>query len=175
MRTMLARINGHAGEEVCVQGWVHRIRELGKISFILLRDASGMAQLVVDAASAAEEVARTSAELTLESVVSVRGTVAENAKAPGGYEVQVSRLDVIARAEADLPLAVNQDPGKELESPSMSAFSVDAATCIGEEGGTLTNGFVTLVIPPGAVVHDTDITIRMLDEVQFIFELMNHD
>jgi nondiscriminating aspartyl-tRNA synthetase len=112
MRTMLGQIDVHLGEEVQVQGWVHRVRELGKISFILLRDASGIAQLVVDAGSGAGEVARTASQLTLESVVSVRGKVAGNDKAPGGFEVQVSDLQVIARAEPDLPLAVNQDPDK---------------------------------------------------------------
>jgi nondiscriminating aspartyl-tRNA synthetase len=112
MRTMLGQINAHLGEEVQVRGWVHRIRELGKISFILLRDASGIAQLVVDAGSGAEEVAQTASQITLESVISVRGNVAENGKAPGGFEVQVSDLEVIARAEPDLPLAVNQDPEK---------------------------------------------------------------
>ena len=112
MRTMLGQINAHLGQEVQVRGWVHRIRELGKISFILMRDASGIAQLVVDAGSGAEEVAQTASRITLESVISVRGRVAENGKAPGGYEVQVSDLEVIARAETDLPLAVNQDPEK---------------------------------------------------------------
>jgi nondiscriminating aspartyl-tRNA synthetase len=109
---MLARINEHAAEEVEVRGWVHRIRELGKISFILLRDVSGMAQLVVDAGSGVAEVAQAASRLTLESVISARGRVAENVKAPGGFEVQVSEIEVIARAEPDLPVAVNQDPDK---------------------------------------------------------------
>ena len=112
MRTMLAEIKDHLGKKVVVRGWVHRVRELGKISFILLRDASGIAQLVVDAGSGSEEVARAASELTLESVLSVRGTVAKNEKAPGGFEVQVSDIDLVARAEPDLPLAVNQDPDK---------------------------------------------------------------
>jgi hypothetical protein len=68
----------------------------------------------------------------------------------------------------------NQDVGKEFESPLMSAFSSDVGNSIGEAGGTLTNGFVTLVFPEGAVDDDTYITIRMLDEVQFIFELLPH-
>ena len=112
MRIMLARIGEHAAEEIEVRGWVHRIRELGKISFILLRDASGMAQLVVDSGSGSESVARTASRLTLESVVSVRGLVASNDKAPGGFEVRVAELEVIARAEPDLPVAVNQEPDK---------------------------------------------------------------
>jgi nondiscriminating aspartyl-tRNA synthetase len=109
---MLAEIKDHLGKEVQVRGWVHRIRELGKISFVLLRDVSGIAQLVVDAGSGNEEVAQTASQLILESVVSVRGTVAKNEKAPGGFEVQLSDIVVVAKAEPDLPLAVNQDPNK---------------------------------------------------------------
>jgi len=43
MRTMLGQIKAHLGKRVQVRGWVHRIRELGKITFILLRDSSGIA------------------------------------------------------------------------------------------------------------------------------------
>ena len=99
MRTLLAEVAKHAGEEVEVRGWVHRVRELGKISFLLLRDRSGMAQCVVDG----------KAEVTPESVVIVRGKVAANDKAPGGHEVQVSSLQPPAGGrrhpqEAQVPL-----------------------------------------------------------------------
>jgi len=102
MRTLLAEIDRHLGEEVTVAGWVHRIRELGAISFVLLRDSSGQAQLVLEG----------KAQLTQESVVRAVGTVAANPKAPGGFEVQVQSLEVVAAAEPDLPIAVNQDPEK---------------------------------------------------------------
>jgi len=77
MRTSLAEVARHAGEQIEVRGWVHRVRELGKISFLLLRDRSGTAQCVVDGR----------AEATPDSVVIARGMVATNDKAPGGYEV----------------------------------------------------------------------------------------
>ena len=102
MRTMLAQIDQHLGKQITVAGWVHRIRELGAISFVLLRDRSGQAQMVLDG----------KAQFSQESVVRAVGTVAANPKAPGGFEVQVRELEVIAAAEADLPLAVNQDPDK---------------------------------------------------------------
>jgi nondiscriminating aspartyl-tRNA synthetase len=102
MRTWLAEVGRHAGGGVEVRGWVHRVRELGRISFLLLRDRSGMAQCVLEG----------KAEVTPESVVIVRGKVAANDKAPGGFEVQVRELQVVARAEADLPVPVNQDPEK---------------------------------------------------------------
>jgi nondiscriminating aspartyl-tRNA synthetase len=102
MRTLLAEIDQHLGKEITVAGWVHRIRELGAISFVLLRDKSAQAQLVLEG----------KAQLTQESVVRAVGVVAANPKAPGGFEVQVKSLEVVAAAEADLPIAVNQDPEK---------------------------------------------------------------
>jgi nondiscriminating aspartyl-tRNA synthetase len=102
MRTLLAEIDRHLGEEITVAGWVHRIRELGAISFVLLRDRSGQAQLVLEG----------KVQFAQESVVRVVGTVAANPKAPGGFEVQVISLEIVAAAEPDLPIAVNQDPEK---------------------------------------------------------------
>lgn len=112
MRTLLAKIGEYSGEQVDVRGWVHRIRELGRISFILLRDRSGIAQLVVDSGSGSGKTIAGASQLSLESVVSVCGTVSKNQKAPGGFEIQVGKLEVLAHAEADLPLAVNQAPDK---------------------------------------------------------------
>jgi nondiscriminating aspartyl-tRNA synthetase len=71
-----------------------------------------MAQLVVDAGSGSEQLIRSASQLTPESVIAVRGTVAKNEKAPGGFEVRATELTVMARAEPDLPLAVNRDPDK---------------------------------------------------------------
>lgn len=100
MRILAKDIKDHAGKEITVSGWVHRIRELGGVNFIIFRDRSGQIQLVTN-----EEV-----NLTLESVISATGTVHENDKAPGGYELQLTAIDVLAPAAPDLPFPVNQDP-----------------------------------------------------------------
>ncbi|MBA7692363.1 Aspartate--tRNA(Asp/Asn) ligase [subsurface metagenome] len=102
MRTLISDIRTCLGEEVSVYGWVHRIRELGKISFILLRDRSGMVQLVLSERP----------KFPVESVIAASGSVAENEKAPGGLEIQVKQIELIAAAAADLPIPVNQDPEK---------------------------------------------------------------
>jgi nondiscriminating aspartyl-tRNA synthetase len=107
MRTLVSELSTKVGATVTLSGWVHRIRDLGGVSFVVLRDRSGSAQLVFDAKP----------EVTLESVITVEGTAAANPKAPGGFEVRVAKLTVIAAAAADLPFPVNQDPGKtSLES-----------------------------------------------------------
>jgi len=107
MRTLVSELPSKVGAEVILYGWVHRIRDLGGVSFVVLRDRTGSAQLVFDAKP----------DVTLESVVRVEGTAAANEKAPGGFEVRVKTLEVISAAATDLPFPVNQDPGKtNLES-----------------------------------------------------------
>jgi nondiscriminating aspartyl-tRNA synthetase len=102
MRTLVSEVAARVGSTVSLYGWVHRVRDLGGVSFVLLRDRSGTCQLVFDSKP----------EVTLESVVRVDGTAARNEKAPGGVEVRVTSMEVISTAAADLPFPVNQDPGK---------------------------------------------------------------
>ncbi|MDR0730819.1 MAG: aspartate--tRNA(Asn) ligase [Treponema sp.] len=89
-------------------GWVHRIRDMGGISFVILRDRSGLLQMVLLEGTAA---AALKPELSLESVIRVRGRPALNEKAPGGVELRVDSLEILSRA-ADLPYQVNGDPAK---------------------------------------------------------------
>ncbi|MDR3325534.1 MAG: aspartate--tRNA(Asn) ligase [Spirochaetaceae bacterium] len=91
---------GEKGVRVC--GWVHRVRELGALSFVLLRDRSGIVQLVLNEKCA----------VALESVIAAEGEPALNEKAPGGAELRVAHLECISRAAADLPFQVNGDPAK---------------------------------------------------------------
>ncbi|MDR1411410.1 MAG: aspartate--tRNA(Asn) ligase [Spirochaetaceae bacterium] len=88
-------------DEIEASGWVHRIRELGGVVFVILRDRSGMVQLVLEEKGG----------LTLESVITVKGVPAFNEKAPGGVELKVKEIRILSRA-ADLPYQVNADIGK---------------------------------------------------------------
>ena len=94
-------------QEVLLKGWVYEIRELSKMAFILLRDFSGMVQCIVKD----EKLLKKISEITLESVVEIRGKVkpadikAELARKD--VEVEVSSLEIISKAEK-LPIHVNE-------------------------------------------------------------------
>ena len=96
-----------SGKEVLLKGWVFEIRKLGKMRFLLLRDASGIVQCVLKKGSKGF-----AEELTLESVVEVRGKV-RKAKLTNkeltfkNIEVDVSDLRVLSKAE-ELPIQVNE-------------------------------------------------------------------
>jgi len=102
VRVLIRELRKHIDKEITIKGWVHRIRELGGISFVLLRDRSGMVQLVYEG----------KVGFTQESVLSVQGTVKANEKAPGGLEIHTAQTDVLSLANPDLPIPVNQDPEK---------------------------------------------------------------
>jgi len=90
------------GQTVTVSGWVHRIRELGKINFVIVRDRTGMIQTVFD-----DKV-----EFTNESIIRIEGLVVANDKAPSGAEIQVKSFQILAVAAPDLPIPVNQEPDR---------------------------------------------------------------
>lgn len=101
-RTLIADAMNKIGERVDLAGWVHRIRNLGGLQFIILRDRSGQMQLVADS----------DFTLPVESVIRVRGRIAQSQKAPGGAELAMESYEVLSEAAAELPVSVNQDPEK---------------------------------------------------------------
>ncbi|MDR1444474.1 MAG: aspartate--tRNA(Asn) ligase [Treponema sp.] len=105
VKDMAAAAGKQPDAELEAAGWVHRIRDMGGIRFVILRDRSGLGQLVLAEDSGAPA-------FTLESVIRVRGLPALNEKAPGGAELRVASLEVLSRAAPDLPYQVNGDISK---------------------------------------------------------------
>ena len=89
----------HAGTEVQLRGWVYRIRTVGGKAFVVVRDATGIVQVTVSRdAVPADDFAAVERAL-IESAVEVRGTVAKDARAPGGVEIRASHVRVVHFAE----------------------------------------------------------------------------
>jgi len=108
-RTLCAALAGNMGRRTSIQGWIHRRRRLSAVSFLIVRDRSGFAQVVVGD----EDVRRQLDGLGEETVVGVEGIVTANAKAPGGCELVDPRITPLgARAET---------PVVELWRPSLNA------------------------------------------------------
>ena len=92
LRTLVGELSDRIGERVLVQGWVHRRRRLGAVSFLLVRDRSGVAQVVLTRGEVPPE----------ETVVAVEGTVTAREQAPGGVELTDPRVRA-PRAPAATP------------------------------------------------------------------------
>jgi asparaginyl-tRNA synthetase len=95
----IGRLGEYEGSEVTVRGWVQTTRGHGKVAFAVVRDGSGIVQCVVVRKEVAAAVWEQFQQLTQESSVHVRGIVRADARAPGGYELGVTALDVVALAE----------------------------------------------------------------------------
>ena len=91
-RVLSSELPGLVGGRVLLQGWVHRVRDLGGVRFLLLRDRSGMAQVVVPPGLEL-------AGIGCEWVVSVEGAVRREPRAPAGLEVHAERVAAICPAE----------------------------------------------------------------------------
>jgi asparaginyl-tRNA synthetase len=99
----IEEIGRHAGEEVIIKGWLHNRRSSGKIHFLILRDGTGFIQAVMSKASVGEEAFRAADHLSQETSLVVSGTVRADSRAPGGYEIDVGRLDVVGESH-DYPI-----------------------------------------------------------------------
>jgi len=110
----IRNIAGSAGQEVLIQGWVYNIRASGKILFPLFRDGTGIIQGVVVKNAVAPEVFESARGLTQESSVRVTGKVRADQRAPGGFELDVSGLEVVQLVPAESPYPITpKDHGVE--------------------------------------------------------------
>jgi nondiscriminating aspartyl-tRNA synthetase len=83
-RVLSADLPAHVGERVTIAGWLHRRRELKSVTFLVIRDRTGLAQVVLPAPA---EPALADTALTEETVLQVSGLVTANEQAPGGAEL----------------------------------------------------------------------------------------
>ena len=91
----IEEFGAHAGETVRVCGWIHNKRSSGKLQFVILRDGSGYAQAVVSKKAIAAEAWDALDAAGQESSLELVGSVRADARAPGGFEVDVAEVRVL--------------------------------------------------------------------------------
>jgi len=99
----------HVGEHATLNGWLHHRRALKSVLFLILRDATGTAQVVVEAPADRALVE----SLPHESVIAVSGRVIASGQAPGGVEIHDPTVSIISRADTE--------PSIELFRPEIEA------------------------------------------------------
>lgn len=155
-RIMATALGGHIGERVRLGGWVHHQRHLAKLSFLLLRDASGIAQVVIDE----DTVRSTTADLLPETVIEIDGVVVAASQAPGGVELHAPNITVLGLPGAAPPFEMRR-PELKASLPSLldhaavslrhprirAAFAVSAASLTGFRSTLDTMGFTEIATP----------------------------
>jgi asparaginyl-tRNA synthetase len=102
----IAEIGKFDGQTVTIRGWLYNLRESGKLLFPIFRDGSGQIQGVVPKNAVAPEVFDTLKGLTQESSVIVEGKVRADKRAPGGYELDVSNVQVVQKVAENDPYPI---------------------------------------------------------------------
>ena len=100
----------NVSEEVMLAGWVQRIRNLGSMQFVDLRDEKGITQIVINT----DELKKQMETINPESVISVTGTVVErsnkNPKMPTGeIEIEAKKIEVLGKCKNVLPFEINSE------------------------------------------------------------------
>jgi len=103
MHTYIEDIAGAEGQTVTLKGWLHNRRSSGKIHFLTVRDGTGFIQAVMTRVGVGDEVFTRADHLGQETALVVEGVVRADARAPGGYELDISTLRVVAEA-SDYPI-----------------------------------------------------------------------
>ncbi len=155
-RVLAADLAAYAGTQVTIAGWLHRRRELKTVTFLVIRDRTGLAQVVLaDSAALAA-----SAELSEETVVEVSGTVRASSQAPGGAEITEPVLTALSEPAdpppfdlyrptltAALPTILDHAP-VTLRHPLLSAgFQISAASVAGFRDALSGMGFTEIHTP----------------------------
>lgn len=155
-RTLTGELRPQVGARVRLAGWLHHQRRLARLTFVLLRDRAGLAQIVVERPEAIEEVAR----LLPETVLEVEATVTESEQAPGGIELRDPVFTVLSEPAESPPIELRRPVLKEqlptlldhapvtLRHPRQrAAFQIAAASVAGYRAALDRLGFVEIQTP----------------------------
>src|SRR5256712_9866036 len=104
---IISEIGKHEGQAVTIRGWLYNLRESGKLLFPIFRDGSGTIQGVVAKNAVPAEIFAAVKGLTQESSVIVEGKVRADKRAPGGFELDVSSVQVLQRVPENDPFPIS--------------------------------------------------------------------
>jgi nondiscriminating aspartyl-tRNA synthetase len=155
-RVLTNQLSAQIGGAVRLAGWIQHRRELSRLVFVVLRDAAGLAQIVVEDEATTAQVA----ELLPETVVEVDGQAVAAPQAPGGAEVHAPTFRVLALPAAAPPIELRRPELKEqlptlldyapvaLRHPrKRAAFQIAAASLAGYRAGLDAHGFTEIQTP----------------------------
>ncbi len=97
-------LRAHDGQTVRVRGWVTHLRSSGKVAFVVARDGTGVVQAVLAKSQVAPETWARYEQLTQESSVTLTGLVRADARAPGGYELTLTDIEILGGSPIDYPI-----------------------------------------------------------------------
>jgi aspartyl/asparaginyl-tRNA synthetase len=104
MRILSSDVAGHFGETIHIEGWLHKKRLLGGLTFINVRDRCGLTQVVITEKGEVEKLRG----LQIGTVLAVDGSVTEEPRAPGGAELHDAKLTVLVPVTDEPPIEIDK-------------------------------------------------------------------
>ena len=104
MRTLSRELHEHIGQSVTIQGWLHKKRLLGGLTFIDVRDRSGLTQIVIKDKDEVEKLRG----MQIGTVLEVTGTAVDEPRAPGGVEIHDASVTVMVPVTDEPPIEIDK-------------------------------------------------------------------
>jgi nondiscriminating aspartyl-tRNA synthetase len=104
MRVLSSQVKDHVGQPVHVEGWLHKKRLLGGLTFINVRDRAGLVQVVIDNKDEVEKLRG----LQIGTILKVEGKAVEEPRAPGGAELHEATLQVLVPVTDEPPIEIDK-------------------------------------------------------------------
>ena len=104
MRIITRDLPKHTGKQVSIEGWLHKKRLMGGLTFMLVRDRGGVVQIVVKDKAEVEKLRG----MQIGTVLRVEGTVNKEDRAPGGVEIHEPKLEVMVAVTDEPPIEVDK-------------------------------------------------------------------
>lgn len=103
-RILSSEVKDHVGKTIHVEGWLHKKRLLGGLTFINIRDRRGLVQIVIQDKDEVEKLRG----LQIGTVLAVDGMVKEEPRAPGGAELHEAKLTVLVPVTEESPIEIDK-------------------------------------------------------------------
>jgi asparaginyl-tRNA synthetase len=170
-KVTIDELAAHVGKDVTLEGWLYNSRASGKIQFLIIRDGTGLCQCIVEKGRVSDELFEQLKHLGRESSLTVTGTVREEARSVGGFELALTGAEVVSSA-ADYPITPKFHGVDFLLKNRHLHFRSQRQWCIGKIRHTVIDAIRRFYNDNGFVLIDTPILTSMVGEdQQSLFEV----
>jgi len=170
-KVYISQLKDNVGQEVTLSGWLYNSRASGKIQFLIIRDGTGLCQCIVEKGKVPDELFEQLKRLGRESSLTVTGTVREEARSVGGFEMALTDAKVVSPA-ADYPITPKSHGVDFLLKNRHLHLRSQRQWCIGKIRHTVIDAIRRFFNDNGYILIDTPILTSMVGEdKQSLFEV----
>jgi len=170
-KVYISELKDNVGKEVTLSGWLYNSRASGKIQFLIIRDGTGLCQCIVEKGKVPDELFEQLKRLGRESSLTVTGSVREEARSVGGFEMALIGAKVVSPA-ADYPITPKSHGVDFLLKNRHLHLRSQRQWCIGKIRHTVIDAIRRFFNDNGFILIDTPILTSMVGEdKQTLFEV----